>query len=501
MSGASGSGKTTLLRQLKPAIAPYGKRQGAVLYEGRPVEELEKRLAALEIGFVFQSPDAQIVTDRVSSELAFGLENAGVPPEEIRRRVAEMAGFFGIEGWYHKAIEALSGGQRQMLNLASVMVMNPKVLILDEPTSQLDPVSAGNFIGMLEKLNRELGQTILLTEHRQEELFPLADRIGMMELGRLKQALPPKEMAAALLEEQAPLSKALPTPAKIAWALGRRADLPLTMKEGRGFLAALPPSGHKLEKANPPEPGEKILEAKNLFFRYDKDAPDVLRDFSLTLEKGRCLAVLGGNGAGKTTALQVLAGILPPYRGRVKRKTDKIAYLSQNPGFVFLTEALREDFTLACRSEERWRGELERSPFFQKLTPLLERNPMDLSGGELQKAALFKVILTEPDVILLDEPTKGLDPFAKEELGAAFQEWTAQGKCLVLVTHDIEFSARYAHRCAFLFDGGIVSQEAPDLFFTTNQFYTTAACKMSRGILDGAVTGEEVIRCASGADR
>lgn len=266
-------------------------------------------------------------------------------------------------------------------------------------------------------------------------------------------------------------------------------------------MAALPSSGHKLEKANPPEPGEKILEAKNLFFRYDKDAPDVLRDFSLTLEKGRCLAVLGGNGAGKTTALQVLAGILPPYRGRVKRKTDKIAYLSQNPGFVFLTEALREDFTLACRSEERWRGELERSPFFQKLTPLLERNPMDLSGGELQKAALFKVILTEPDVILLDEPTKGLDPFAKEELGAAFQEWTAQGKCLVLVTHDIEFSARYAHRCAFLFDGGIVSQEAPDLFFTTNQFYTTAACKMSRGILDGAVTGEEVIRCASGADR
>ena len=299
MSGASGSGKTTLLRQLKPAIAPYGKRQGAVLYEGRPVEELEKRRAALEIGFVFQSPDAQIVTDRVSSELAFGLENAGVPPEEIRRRVAEMAGFFGIEGWYHKAIEALSGGQRQMLNLASVMVMNPKVLILDEPTSQLDPVSAGNFIGMLEKLNRELGQTILLTEHRQEELFPLADRIGMMEQGRLKQALPPKEMAAALLEEQAPLSKALPTPAKIAWALGRRADLPLTMKEGRGFLAALPPSGHKLEKANPPEPGEKILEAKNLFFRYDKDAPDVLRDFSLTLEKGRCLAVLGGKRRGK----------------------------------------------------------------------------------------------------------------------------------------------------------------------------------------------------------
>ena len=317
MSGASGSGKTTLLRQLKPAIAPYGKRQGAVLYEGRPVEELEKRRAALEIGFVFQSPDAQIVTDRVSSELAFGLENAGVPPEEIRRRVAEMAGFFGIEGWYHKAIEALSGGQRQMLNLASVMVMNPKVLILDEPTSQLDPVSAGNFIGMLEKLNRELGQTILLTEHRQEELFPLADRIGMMELGRLKQALPPKEMAAALLEEQAPLSKALPTPAKIAWTLGRRADLPLTMKEGRGFLAALPPSGHKLEKANPPEPGEKILEAKNLFFRYDKDAPDVLRDFSLTLEKGRCLAVLGGNGAGKTTLVKLLKGLLKPVSGSI----------------------------------------------------------------------------------------------------------------------------------------------------------------------------------------
>ena len=175
LSGASGSGKTTLLRQLKPAIAPYGKRQGAVLYEGRPVEELEKRRAALEIGFVFQSPDAQIVTDRVSSELAFGLENAGVPPEEIRRRVAEMAGFFGIEGWYHKAIEALSGGQRQMLNLASVMVMNPKVLILDEPTAQLDPIAAAEFLSVLSRLHRDFGTTILLSEHRLELVLPEAE--------------------------------------------------------------------------------------------------------------------------------------------------------------------------------------------------------------------------------------------------------------------------------------------------------------------------------------
>lgn len=502
VSGASGSGKTTLLRQLKPAIAPYGKSQGTILYEGNPVKELEKHRAALEIGFVFQSPDAQIVTDQVSSELAFGLENAGVPPEEIRRRVAEMAGFFGIESWYHKEINVLSGGQKQMLNLASVMVMNPKVLILDEPTSQLDPISAGNFIGMLEKLNRELGQTILLTEHRQEDLFPLADRVGLMEQGQIRTVLPPKEMASFLLKEKIPLAKALPTPAKIAWALGKQEKLPLTMKEGRNFLLSLPKkeslkSTQKAEKKG----GERILEAKHLFFRYGKETPDVLKDFSLTLEKSRCLAMLGGNGAGKTTALQVLAGILPAYRGKIKRKTEKIAYLSQNPRFVFLTESLREDFTLACGNAGDWEEKLERSLFFQKLIPLLERNPMDLSGGELQKAALFKVILTEPDVILLDEPTKGLDPFAKEELGTVFQEWTACGKSLVLVTHDIEFSAQYADRCAFLFDGGVVSQGEPEMFFSTNQFYTTAACKMSRGILDSAITGEEVIRRASGDDR
>lgn len=503
LSGVSGCGKTTLLRQLKPAIAPYGSREGTILYEGRPLESLNKRRTALEIGFVFQSPDAQIVTDRVSSELAFGLENAGVAPAEIRRRVAEMAGFFGIESWYHKQIEALSGGQRQMLNLASVLVMKPKVLILDEPTSQLDPVSAGNFIGMLEKLNRELGQTILLTEHRQEELFPLADRVGLMAEGRLKTSLPPKEMAAFLLEREHPLAKALPTPAKTAWGLGERENLPLTMKDGRRFLADFTKGKGPVVIRQPekPEEREKVISARNVFFRYQKDGPDVLRDFSLTLERGQCLAVLGGNGAGKTTLLQVLAGILPPYRGKIKRDTKKIAYLSQNPRSVFLKETLEEDFALVQQSKESWRDKLNGTELFRGLLPLLQRNPMDLSGGELQKAALFKVILTEPDVILLDEPTKGLDPFAKEELGCILKEWRTQGKSLVLVTHDIAFSARYAARCAFLFDGEIVSQGTPGPFFSTNQFYTTAACKMSRDILGDAVTGEEVIRLAAGADR
>lgn len=502
LSGVSGCGKTTLLRQLKPAIAPYGKRQGTVLYEGKPLEQLDKHRAALEIGFVFQSPDAQIVTDRVSSELAFGLENAGVPPEEIRRRVGEMAGFFGMESWYHKKIEELSGGQKQTLNLASVMVMNPKVLILDEPTSQLDPVSAGNFIGMLEKLNRELGQTILLTEHRQEELFPLADRVGIMAQGRLKAVLPPKEMAAFLLEGNDSLSKAIPTPATTAWALGRRTDLPLTMKEGRKFLASFcKKESRNSGKTEEPRSQEKMIEAKNLFFRYHKDGPDVLKDFSFALEPCRCLAVLGGNGAGKTTMLQVLGGILPPYRGKIKRRAKKIAYLSQNPRSVFLKETLEEDFALAAGEKEGWREKLEASPLFRGLVPLLRRNPMDLSGGELQKAALFKVLLTKPEVILLDEPTKGMDSLAKEELGHILRELTAQGKSLVLVTHDIEFSARYADDCAFLFDGEIVSQGAPEPFFSTNQFYTTAACKMSRGILGNAVTGEEVIRLAAGADR
>lgn len=503
LSGASGCGKTTLLRQLKPAIAPYGRKQGTILYGGSPLESLDKRRAALEIGFVFQSPDAQIVTDRVSSELAFGLENAGVAPEEIRRRVAEMAGFFGMESWYHKEIQALSGGQKQMLNLAAVLVMKPKVLILDEPTSQLDPVSAGNFIGMLEKLNRELGQTILLTEHRQEELFPLADRIGLMEEGRLKTVLPPKEMAAFLLEREALLAKALPTPAKTAWALGERENLPLTMKDGRRFLRSYSKGKSPVSFDQPEKPGEgeKVIAARNVFFRYEKDGPDVLRDFSLWLEQGQCLAVLGGNGAGKTTLLQVLAGILPPYRGKIKRGAKKIAYLSQNPRSVFLKETLEEDFALVRQSKESWRDKLNGTPLFHGLVPLLHRHPMDLSGGELQKAALFKVILTEPEVILLDEPTKGLDPFAKEELGSILKEWRAQGKSVALVTHDIEFSAQYADRCAFLFDGEIVSQGAPGPFFSTNQFYTTAACKMSRDILGEAVTGEEVIRLAAGSDR
>ena len=215
LCGRSGSGKTTLLRQLKPALAPYGKRQGEILFDGKPIGELTSREQAEKIGFVMQDPQEQIVTDKVWHELAFGLENLGCDPAVMRLRVAEMASFFGIQDWFHREVAELSGGQKQLLNLASVMAMQPEVLILDEPTSQLDPISAGDFLNTLKKINRELGTTIVITEHRTEDIFPAADRVAVMEAGRLTFLGSPREVGLALCRSGSPLFSALPAPVRV----------------------------------------------------------------------------------------------------------------------------------------------------------------------------------------------------------------------------------------------------------------------------------------------
>ncbi|GHU93476.1 hypothetical protein FACS1894208_03040 [Clostridia bacterium] len=481
LCGASGCGKTTLLRHLKPSSAPHGTLSGEIFFENARLSELPRRAAASDIGVVMQSPENQIVTDKVWHELAFGLESLGLKTSEIRLRVAEMAAFFGISEWFHRDVAGLSGGQKQLLNLASVMVTQPRVLILDEPTSRLDPIAASEFLAAVGKINRELGVTVIVAEHRLDEVFPLCDRAAVMERGELTAIGTPSEIAASLY--------GAPAPARI-WAYVKN-DLPcpVTVRDGRLWLAAMPIVGElpredvKAKTALPP-----ALELDKCWFRYEKNAADVLKGLSFKAYGGEIAAILGGNGTGKSTALSLLAGLNKPYRGKVTAGRS-VAMLPQNPQTLFTRKTVGEDLREMSDDEERVRG----AAALCRLDALLDCHPYDLSGGEQQRAALAKVLLTDPKILLLDEPTKGLDAEFKPVFAGLLRKLTAAGVAVVLVSHDTEFCAEYADRCAMLFDGAIVSEGTPRAFFSGNSFYTTPVSRMAREVLPLAVTVDDVV--------
>lgn len=510
--GESGCGKTTLLKMLKRELAPHGEKSGSIRYKSTEQEALDDRTAACEIGYVLQNPENQVVTDKVWHELAFGLESLGFPTDVIRRRVSEMASYFGIQSWFRKNTNELSGGQKQMLNLASIMVMQPSVLILDEPTSQLDPIAAADFIGTLQKLNKDLGLTILLVEHRLEEVFPIADRVMMMEQGRILLYDSPQAVGTRLRDIRADhhMLAGLPSAVRIFNALDIDAPCPLTVREGRDFLSEnfgnaideldLPPYIHQEGVA---------LEMKNIWFRYERDLPDVLRGVTFSVYEGETFCILGGNGTGKTTTLSVLAGLNKAYRGKVAiggRKISEykgntlyrhnVALLPQNPQVVFLKKTVREDFQEICRvmdyKKEEYEALIEETADRLGITHLLDKHPYDLSGGEQQKAALAKMLLLKPRILLLDEPTKGIDAHSKEKLSAILRGLKEGGITIVIVTHDVEFAAVNADRCALFFDGEITSVDTPAAFFSDNNFYTTAANRIARHMYKNAVSCEDV---------
>ena len=510
LCGQSGSGKTTLLRLLKRELAPHGTLSGEILSGGAPLSTLSDRRSAAEIGFVRQDPDEQLVTDKVWHELAFGLESLGLKNGDIRRRVGEMASYFGIQSWYHSETDRLSGGQKQLLNLASVMVMQPKLLLLDEPTSQLDPIAAADFIATLQKLNRELGLTILLSEHRLEEVFPVADRVIVMERGRPCLTGTPRELCGVLRSH--PLAQGLPSASRI-WAGLDVPDTPcpLTVREGRELLETyFAGRAGALVPVRPRPETPPVLQADGLCFRYEKEAPDVLRELSLSVHGGEIFALLGGNGAGKTTTLHLLAGLEKPYRGTIrvlgkKMKDYKngalyrgcLSLLPQSPRTVFLKDTVREDYRQLLEAHGVKAGEqaekIDAMAARLDIAPLLDRHPYDLSGGEQQKCALGKLLLTDPKILLLDEPTKGLDAEYKERLRTLLHALRTEGKTIVLVTHDVEFAAAVADRCALFFDGEVIADGAPNEFFSGNHFYTTAASRIARAVFPNAVLCEEVV--------
>lgn len=497
LCGVSGGGKSTLLRHLKSVLTPYGTRSGQVLLDGKSLEAWDARTQAQRIGFVLQQPDDQLVTDKVWHELAFGLESLGTDAQTMRLRVGEMASFFGIQTWFDRSVDTLSGGQKQLLNLASVMAMHPDVLVLDEPTGQLDPIAAAEFLHTVQRLNRELGVTVILSEHRLEDALPMADRAAVLEQGRLTALGTPDEVARALLERGSPFFAAMPTPVRVWGGVGAPGKCPLDIRAGRALLETLRPSPLPATDTRADSDGAPLLQLRECWFRYDRDGADVLKGLSLTVRAGELLAIVGGNGAGKSTALAVLAGHRRPYRGKVLQKAKRIAALCQEPRAMFVKDTVRADLedalrTLSLPAAER-QPRMDAAVAAMALSPLLERHPFDLSGGEQQRAAIAKLLLARPDVLLLDEPTKGMDAAFRASFGALLRALCEQGTAVVLVSHDIEFCAAYADRAALLFDGQILSEGRTRAFFAGNHFYTTAANRMARPWLPDAILCREVI--------
>lgn len=493
LCGASGSGKSTLLRLLKRELSPRGELSGNITLMGKDRSELSDRESAEKIGFVMQNPDSQTVCDKVSAELAFGLESFGVKSGEIQSRVGEMAAFFGIEPLYDRDISTLSGGQKQLVALCSVMVTDPDILLLDEPTAQLDPVAARELLGILDRLNKEMGVTIIIAEHDPEELFDSCDKILYLAKGKTELFGTPALTAKYFVENA--LEGFLPETAK---AFARLCDdLPLNVRQGRAKLEKLGVTDIPKQAVNDTERAEPYaLQCKNLWQRYEKNSPDILKGCDLGIRKGECYGLLGSNGGGKSTLLRVICGLCKPYMGTVslfgkKQKAYKngslfrgmLAFLPQEPVTMFVKESVREDL---LQSGDK--VTVENVSQRMGIEHLLDRHPWDLSGGEIQKCAFAKILLADPKIIVLDECTKGMDSFAKKALGDILLDLKDEGRTILLVTHDLEFAAQYCDRCGLLFDGKIVAEDNAVEFFSHNRFYTTTAARLTRGFFSGAVT-------------
>ena len=538
LCGKSGSGKSTLLNQLKTVLTPNGKRTGEILLDGIALDQVDLRTQAATIGYVMQDPDSQIVTDKVWHELAFGLENLGSDQRTMRTRVAEMASYFGIQGWFHKDVEELSGGQKQLLNLAAIMAMQPNILILDEPTSQLDPIAASDFLNTVRKINLELGTTIIITEHRLEDIFHASDKVLVMDKGKVIVQDEPKAVGRYLKDENNEMFAALPAPVQIYYGVAKEAgfdmddlkQVPLTVREGRTWLSELFDGKEvllqkDLEKTVKAGEEDPAISLKDVWFRYDRDLPDVLKGTTFEVGKGTIFALVGGNGTGKSTTLKAICRTIHPYRGRILingKKLDsyksgdlfrgKLAMLPQDPKSLFVKTTVREELEemLGTKEAARYEKEVEIKGFenvpldeqIRKIAEecdilhLLKAHPFDLSGGEQQRTALAKVLLTKPEILLLDEPTKGIDNFFKLQFATILKKLQNRGVTILMVSHDVEFCARYADQVGMFFDGDVITTNTPDKFFGQNSFYTTAANRMSRHLFTNAITDEDVIqRC------
>ena len=497
LMGATGSGKTTLLRLLKPELRLNGDLKGDILLNGADISSLSQRESALGIGFVAQNPEEQIVTDKVWHELAFTLENLGADRGLTARRIAEISSFFDIDTWLDRNTATLSGGQKQLLNLAAVMTADPELLVLDEPTAQLDPIASARLIEAVYRLNRETGVTVIISEHRAEELLPRSDRLIILENGRVTGDGSPRKVAAELPDDS-PYLAYMPTAARIFKSVKGAGEAPLNVREGQAFIRRFDNRIKSLKDDAGSPKTEPALEMKSVFFRYEKNGADILNDLDLNVYSGEIFALLGANGAGKSTAASVAAGLRKPYSGSVnlfgKRLKEykngslydgSISLLPQDVESVFIRETVGEELK-GC-------DEVVRSLPYD-LSALYDRHPYDISGGERQLVALCKALSTEPRLIIMDEPSKGLDVNAKSFLSDVIKGLKNRGVTVLLISHDVEFAALCADRCAMFSQGRIAACDTVERFMSENRFYTTAASRITRDRYDGAYTAERAVK-------
>ncbi|MDD4048846.1 MAG: ABC transporter ATP-binding protein [Clostridia bacterium] len=518
--GGSGSGKSSLVRALAGLIPQFygGKYGGEVKIRGNVVCEMDKKQLVGEVGMVFQDPESQLVMNSVEQELVFGMENLGLNNNLMKRRIMEVQGALSLSSIMGANISELSGGQKQKVVLASVLAMQPEILILDEPTSQLDPVAGEEILTIIRRLNEENGITVILVEQRLERCFHLADRFVIMDNGKI--AYNGTNGVQTVKWSVAEKSPFIP-PLSRVFALAGQKDIPLTVKEGRKIIKPYCiKDGVKNEiskrdnfKGNMTEHKDincqLLLEIKNVWYEYG-DGKEVLKNINMQVHPGDFLAIMGENAAGKTTLLKNIRGLLKPSRGKIKILNKDISkysveefaktvgYLSQNPNDYLFMPTVREEliFTmdnLGLKDNKIIDDLLEKL----QISKYAEVNPRDLSSGERQRVALAAILVASPQVLVLDEPTRGLDYEFKNELGKLLLDIQKQGVAILLVTHDVEFAAEYASEVLLMNQGDIVVEGSREEVLSKSTFYSPQISKLFYGIKEDIVTlaeGEKVLR-------
>ncbi len=474
VTGVSGAGKSTLLRCINGLVPHFsgGLLRGQMTVDGLDPVQAAPQVMSQHVGFVFQDPEAQFVVDRVEDEIAFALENAALPPQEMRIRVEEVLDLLDLEPLRHRRLETLSGGERQRVAIAAALALRPRILVLDEPTSQLDPKSAEDVLQALVRLNGDLGLTIVLAEHRLERVLPFADTLVF---------LPERQQPAIIAGEPRQVLQQMdltPPLVTLAKALGWQ-PLPLTIKEGVRFARRMQPQPAAVPADPAPVPAAPgpYLSVDQL--ELDYDGQPVLRGVHLEVWPGEVVALLGRNGAGKTTLLRSIAGLVRPKRGAVRLAGEDVArwsvadicrrvgYLPQDPNALLFADSVLEELLITLRNhglptQDATRG-IDPMALLERLglSDKASAYPRDLSVGERQRVALAAIAVTRLGALLLDEPTRGLDYTARRALLHLLRGWRGEGMAVVLVTHDVELAAAAADRVALMSQGEIIASGRP----------------------------------------
>ncbi len=568
LCGPSGCGKTTLLTNLKKELMPAGRRIGEIKFNGTRIQDLDDLSSACDIGYLFQNPDSQIVTDTVIQEIAFPLENIGLPTEEIRNRISEIVAFFGINDLLHKNVNELSGGQKQLVNLCSLLVLRPEVLLLDEPMSQLDPIASYEFLSIVRRLNEEFSITVIMSEHKADSIFPFIDKAVFLKEGKIEFVDNIHNICRDIdyLLYDDVFENYLPVVTKIYNSLSVKhsslikLNTPLSIREGRRCLNTIHDdlikiSGDTINSdnsspANPPYTSKKyhseeksgildkisfsrnrdaLIRMDGIYFAYEKENL-VLKNVDFDLHEGDFVSLIGGNGVGKSTFLQLLVGILKPIKGKVKyRNGVRLAYVHQNPMIHFSKDKVREEFLesiiesnllngndvdfskesyeklLKLSNEEFIESDVLNSLKFDNIkfkfkelieffgiSDLIDKHPYDCSGGEQQKIVIVKALLQNSDVLVLDEPTKGLDPTSSKALAEILNSLRDNGLTILMTSHDLDFVANNCKRCLMLFDKDIQIDDDPKVIFAENNFYTTFVNRMVKDYVPEIVTLDDL---------